>query len=98
MSSITTTRSRLTYIIGTAILVLTVISLQAFSLVTGRSLGLRSFITYRIQSTLYLPRAVFDSGNVQAHSYGKLTNIIFLHQSPIFWIWSGTVQAILLQI
>ena len=83
MSNVRSTRSRVIYILGTVVLLLllVVVSLLAVRKITGRSLGLRSFITYRIQTILNLPRAVADSRNVQASSQGDFTNIVFLHQS-----------------
>ena len=78
-----TTRNRQIYILGTIsiLLVLAFISLLAFRLITGRSLGLRSFISTRIQNVTNLPRSVLDSSNIQAHSQGEFNNIVFLHHS-----------------
>jgi len=83
MSNVTTARSRLAYIIGAAslLIIIAFIVLLSFRLITGRSLGLRSFVSAKIYAVTNLPGAVLDRGNVQAHSQGDFTNIVFLHHS-----------------
>ena len=83
MSSLTTTRSRLTYIIGAAslLVIIVVIVLLSYRFITGGSLGLRSFVSAKIYTVTNLPRAVLDRTNVQAHNQGDFTNIVFLHHS-----------------
>lgn len=83
MSNVSTTRSRMRYILGAAVLLLLLsfISLLTVRLVTGRSLGLRSFASSRIYTITNFSRAVLGSTNVQAFSQGDFTNIVFLHHS-----------------
>ena len=83
MSNITTTRSRLTYIIGAAslLIIIALFGLLSYRLITGRSLGLRSFVSAKIYTVTNLPRTVLDSSSVQAQNQGDFTNIVFLHHS-----------------
>jgi hypothetical protein len=63
------------------VVVLGFLVLLAIRLVTGRSLGLWTFVSSRTQLISSLGRAVFDSRSVSSHSRGDFTNIIFLHHS-----------------
>jgi len=63
------------------VLVLSFLALLAACLITGRSLGLRNFVSSRIQSISSLGQAVMDSQHVRGYSRGEFTNVIFLHHS-----------------
>jgi hypothetical protein len=66
------------------ILVVTVVlfvSLFAYRMATGRSLGLRSFAGSPVRFTKSLIKAVMDRQSVRETSQGKLSNVIFLHHS-----------------
>jgi hypothetical protein len=70
-----------------AILVLIVLfavvlsALLAFRLVSGRSLGLRSFARDQVYAVTSRGKALSDSSSIKATSTGDYTNIIFLHHS-----------------
>lgn len=56
------------------------ISLVAYRLVTGKSLGLRSFVAYRIYRVKNLGMAIIDSSRVKSDA-DDFTNIVFVHHS-----------------
>jgi len=56
-------------------------ALLAFRLVSGRSLGLRSFARDQVYMVTSHGRALSDSSSIKAASIGDDTNIIFLHHS-----------------
>jgi len=63
------------------VLILSFLALLTVRLITGRSLGLRSFVSSRIQFISSLGQAVMDSQRVRGYSRGEFTNVIFLHHS-----------------
>jgi hypothetical protein len=63
------------------VVVLGLAALLAVRLITGRSLGLRSFVLSRIQIILNPVWTVFDSRSVASYSRGNFTNVIFNHHS-----------------
>ena len=83
MNSVRTTRNRLVSILGiTGLLIILVLAiLLAIRQITGRSLGLRSFVSNQIYFVTSLSSALIDGKNVRSSSHGDYTNIIFLHQS-----------------
>ena len=56
-------------------------ALLAFRLVSGRSLGLRSFARDQVYAVASYGKALSDSSSIKAASVGDYTNIIFLHHS-----------------
>jgi len=56
-------------------------ALLAFRLVSGRSLGLRSFARDQVYAVTSRGKALSDSSSIKASSTGDYTNIIFLHHS-----------------
>ncbi len=56
-------------------------ALLAFRLVSGRSLGLRSFARDQVYAVTSRGKALMDSSLIKATSTGGYTNIIFLHHS-----------------
>jgi len=67
-----------------ALIVLFAISLSAllaFRLISGRSLGLRSFARDQVYAVSGRAKALLGSSSVKATSTGDYTNIIFLHHS-----------------
>ncbi len=56
-------------------------ALLAFRLVSGRSLGLRSFARDQVYAVTSRGKALMDSSSIKATSTGDYTNIIFLHHS-----------------
>ena len=66
--------------VSLAVLVLG-LALVTMRLVTGRSLGLKSFATQQVQSLASLIRSMLDSQHVRSYSQGEFTNVIFLHHS-----------------
>jgi hypothetical protein len=57
-----------------------VVILAAYRLITGKSLGLRSFVTHKIYFVENLGRAIQGSAAVKASS-GDFRNIVFVHHS-----------------
>ena len=56
-------------------------ALLAFRLVSGRSLGLRSFASDQVYAVTSRGKALSGSSSIKAASNGDYTNIIFLHHS-----------------
>jgi len=56
-------------------------ALLVFRLVSGRSLGLRSFARDQVYAVSSSGKALSDSSSIKATSIGDYTNIIFLHHS-----------------
>jgi len=63
------------------VVVLAFLVLLATRLITGRSLGLRTFVLSRIGSISNLGRAVIDSRSISSYSGDGFTSVIFLHHS-----------------
>jgi hypothetical protein len=61
-----------------AILLFALVSVR---LITGRSLGLRSYLESNARSLISLVKAGLDSRSVTQLSQGEFTNVIFLHHS-----------------
>lgn len=69
-------------LIGVAgVIGLGLVILLTIRLVTGQSLGLRSWVSASIQSTKSLGLSLLNSGAVTTYSQGNFTNIVFLHHS-----------------
>lgn len=63
------------------ILVIACAGLVGFRLVTGQSLGLRSWVNWQIYFAKSAVRASLDSRGVKSLSNGQYTNVLFLHHS-----------------
>lgn len=57
------------------------VGLVAYRLISGRSLGLRSFVANQVRGAPNALRAIQGRKQVQAYSRGDFTNVIFLHHS-----------------
>lgn len=83
MRGTTKARACLKSIVGISaiVVVLGFLVLAAIRLVSGRSLGLWTFASSKIQFVSNLSQAVLDSHAVSSYSRGDFTNVIFLHHS-----------------
>ena len=54
--------------------------LVAFRLITGKSLGIRSFVGYQIYRVKNLGMAILDSSSVKSNTE-EFSNIVFVHHS-----------------
>lgn len=66
---------------STALLLLVFVGLAAYRLISGRSLGLRSFVTNGVRLAVSPVSRALSIGKIAAASTGDYTNIVFLHQS-----------------
>lgn len=69
------------FIFFTAALLLVAGSLVAYRLISGRSLGLKSFARETVHSAEDMLKALSRRQNVVTNNQGEYTNIIFLHHS-----------------
>ena len=74
-------KARRTILVTGATLALCLTTLVAIRLVTGRSLGLKSWGMQQAQSVTSLVRSVSNSQHVRSYNHGEFTNIVFLHHS-----------------
>lgn len=83
MSTSKMVRRRINPVVGGVIIILVLgtLTLVAVRLGTGRSLGLRGFLSSKVNSVTRLVRVTSDSQRVRSYSRGEFTNIIFLHHS-----------------
>lgn len=62
------------------VIVIIFVSLVAYRLISGKSLGIRGFISYKIYTVKNLGLAILDSSEVKYNS-GDFSNIVFVHHS-----------------
>ncbi len=55
--------------------------LGAYRLISGKPLGLRSFVTQRIAAVVNITERIRNTAQIKHSSQGEYTNIIFLHHS-----------------
>lgn len=64
-----------------ALVLLVFVGLAAYRLISGRSLGLRSFVTNGVRMAVSPVSRALSTRKIAAASKGDYTNIVFLHQS-----------------
>lgn len=101
MSAIKNTQLRLIKpiiigVVGIGILSLAV--LLTIRLVTGQSLGLKSWVSTTLYSAKSLGLSILNSGSVTEYNRGDFTNVVFLHHSVGYnMIDQGSVREMLTQ-